>query len=156
MANINFNYIKENYKEFTNMIYGTLDRLPIRDKEARYNFRNITLPDYISFLYNLQFLHVDKLNSLHSQQEYCNKLFLLCDKVKKNGLENTIPEKNIEHFCSTLQNYMKDWAHNNLDDELKKQERVLYTQLAFNKEENPVQQYASRISQLKNQINKNW
>jgi hypothetical protein len=148
----NYNYIKENYKEFVNMIYGTLDRVPITNQEARDNFRNYTLPDYIKFLYDLNFLTMDRNNPLNSQKEYCEKLFILCDRVRKNGLESEIPNQSAVKFIEKLQQYMKDWAHNDLDDELKKQERVYYTALAFNKEEPAPKQYANRIAQLKNQI----
>lgn len=148
----NYNYIKENYSEFVNMIYGTLDRVPITNQEARSNFRNFTLPDYIKFLYDLNFLNIDRNNPLNSQKEYCDKLFILCDRVRKNGLEKEIPTNSASKFVEKLQQYMKEWAHNDLDDELRKQERVYFTNLAFSKEEPARQQYAGRIAQLKNQI----
>ncbi len=151
----NYNYIKENYTEFVNMIYGTLDRVPITNQEARNNFRNSTLPDYIKFLYDLNYLSIDRNNPLNSQKEYCDKLFILCDRIKKNGLEKEIPMESARKFIEKLQQYMKEWAHNDLDDELKKQERVYYTDVAFSKEENVRQQYAGRLGQLKNQIQAN-
>ena len=150
MKKLNYNYIKENYSDFSKFIYYTLNRKPITDKVKRDNFKFNILPEYINFLYNLNYLSVKKDNILWNQQEYCNKLFILCDKAKLHNLEKVIPQNGVDLFCSTLLENVKDWLRRDLDTELYNQEKSFYTSLAFDKEPSAQVQYRDRISQLKN------
>jgi len=152
----NYNYIKENYGEFINMIYSMIDKKPVENQIQRDKFKTIALPDYIHFLYNLNYLPIGKENILYQHQEYSNKLFLLCDKVYKNGLETVLPDDKVNSFCNMLEKMVKDWAHNELYLELKTQEKEYYTKLSFNKEVSAQTQYRDRINQLKNQTEKNF
>lgn len=149
----NFNYIKENYKVFSNLIYGNVDRLPVKDQEARTNFKSIVI-DYINFLHDLQFLSIPSYSSLDKQVQYSKKLFILCDRLKSKSLEEVIPDDAVEGFCVKLQEHMKDWAHNDLDIELKKLEREHYTNLAFSRDTS-MEEHRDRIHQLKNAIESN-
>ena len=50
------NYIKENYRAFSEMLNGAVDNYPVgqwEDKEIREGFKIYLLSDYILFLYQL-------------------------------------------------------------------------------------------------------
>ena len=150
MKKLNYNYIKENYGNFMKLLYYTLDRKPVKNQKNRDEFKFNILLDYINFLYNLNFLSIQKDNVLWNQQQYCNKLFILCDRAKSESLEEVISDEMVEPFCDILLENVKDWLRRELDTELYNQEKSFYTSLAFDKESSAQSQFKDRLNQLKN------
>lgn len=150
----NYNYIKENYRAFTNMLYESVDNYPVgkwTDKEERDGFKIHVLSDYITFLYEMNYLTIQSNNPLYSQYEYSKKLFILCDRYKSGGFNNAIPESGIKSFIELLSENIKDFVTNDLMIELKKQEKEHYTKMAFAYKDEPSasSQYNGRLAQLK-------
>lgn len=150
------NYIKQNSKIFGQMIYDIIDSVPKtqwRNEEHKKDFKYVTTADYIRFLYDLGFLYIDSFNKLNKQYQFMVKLTTLCDRYKKIG--NECFENKSEHLLNLIVENMKDWIQNDLDLEIKKQEREHYIKLAFNNDSNPHQQMAGRNAQLKEQALRN-
>ena len=150
------NYIRNNSSVFSEMIYAMIDAASEskwRDDEHKRNFKYVTTADYIRFLYDLGFLPIDRFNKLYKQYEFMIKLTVLCDRYKSIGSE--CYEGKSDKLLNLLVEHMMEWINNDLDLEIKKQEKIHYTKLCFNKEESPSQQLAGRIAQLKEQSFKN-
>jgi hypothetical protein len=145
---VNFNYIKENNKAFRNMIDAIVDSKPVTDAEARQNWKNNVLCDWIDFLYKLNYLTILPSNPLYNQQKFSNGLFRLCDSYKQTGLD-TIASDRLENLLKTMHGIIKDWVYEGLDAELARQEKEFYSKLAFSQTENASQQLSNRTAQLK-------
>ena len=151
------NYIKENYRAFSEMLNGAVDNYPVgqwEDKEIRDGFKIYLLSDYILFLYQLNnFSDINIQNPLYKQYQYSMKLSILCDRYKSGGLDKAIPSDKLEHFIDMLGEHLREYVNFDLTAELKRQEKVYYTKMAFAYKEEPnvQQQYNSRLAQLKEQ-----
>ena len=154
MAN---NYIKENYRAFSEMLNGAVDNYPVgqwEDKEVREGFKIYLLSDYILFLYDLNnFSDINIQNPLYKQYQYSMKLSILCDRYKSGGLDKAIPTDKLEHFIDMLAENLREFVNFDLTAELKRQEKVYYTKMAFSYKDEPnvQQQYNGRLAQLKEQ-----
>ena len=151
------NYIKENYRAFSEMLNGAVDNYPVgqwEDKEIREGFKVYLLSDYILFLYQLNnFSDINIQNPLYKQYQYSMKLSILCDRFKSGGLDKAIPADKLEHFIDMLGEHLREFVNFDLPAELKRQEKVYYTKTAFAYKEEPnvQQQYNGRLAQLKEQ-----
>ncbi len=157
---LEYNYIKENFRAFSEMLNETVDAYPVgswENKDERDGFKIYLLSDYIMFLYNMNYLPIQANNPLYKQKEFCKKLFIMCDRYKSGGLYNAIPKDKISQFIDMLGEHIKEYVNNELDLELKKQEKQFYSKMAFayKDEPNPVQQYNGRLAQLKEEAFKN-
>jgi hypothetical protein len=81
------------------------------------------------------------------------KLSILCDRFKSGGLDKAIPSDKLEHFIDMLGEHLREYVNFDLPAELKRQEKVYYTKIAFAYKEEPnvQQQYNGRLAQLKEQ-----
>jgi hypothetical protein len=151
------NYIKENYRAFSEMLNGAVDNYPVgqwKDKEVREGFKIYLLSDYILFLYDLNnFSDINIQNPLYKQYQYSMKLSILCDRYKSGGLDKAIPADKLEQFIDMLGEHLREFVNFDLTSELKRQEKVYYTKMAFayKDEPNVQQQYNGRLAQLKEQ-----
>ncbi len=151
------NYIKENYRAFSNMLNEAVDNYPVgqwQDKEIREGFKVYLLSDYILFLYELNNMgDINIQNPLYKQYQYSMKLSILCDRYKSGGLDKAIPADKLEHFIDMLGENLREFVNFDLTAELKRQEKVYYTKMAFayKDEPNVQQQYNGRLAQLKEQ-----
>lgn len=115
------NFITRNKGALLNLLFNTLDRKPITNQEDRNNYKDVLL-DYSTFLHNLSFVDVSQLNiKLNKQRQFLDKLDTLSQRYKSIG-DEAIPEKNVEEFLINIQDHMKDWLNNDLDDALKIEE----------------------------------
>jgi len=150
MAN---NYFKENFRSFWNFMYETVDRYPYgnwESEELREGFKLNIVGSYLNFIYSLNNLPINSDSKLYKQIKFSDKLQTLIARYKTGGFDNAIPNKDAhEKFLEILQDHLSDWLQNNLDDELKIEERNYYSKLAFSKEDNPVQQMAGKIARDK-------
>lgn len=121
--------IKENYGKFLSMIFKTLDRKPVTDKEARDNYKQVLL-DYCYFLYSLAPLEINHLSKLRNQYEYAEKLDILLGRYLSIGNDFLSDEK-VESFLVKVQDMMRDYLHQDLDIELYKAEKEHYTKGAW-------------------------
>ena len=155
------NYIKENYRAFSEMLNQAVDNYQVgqwKDKEVREGFKVYLLSDYILFLYQLNnFSDINIQNPLYKQYQYSMKLSILCDRFKSGGFDIAIPNDKLEHFIDTLGEHLREYVNFDLSAELKRQEKVYYTKMAFayKDEPNVQQQYNGRLAQLKEQAWKN-
>ena len=150
----NYNYIKENYRAFTEMLNEAVDNYQVgkwTDKEERDGFKIYLLSDYILFLYEMNYLNIQANNPLYKQYQFSKKLFILCDRYKAGGFSNAIPAEGIKPFMELLGEHIKEYVNKDLTAELKKQEKEHYTNMAFafRDEQTPSQQLAGRTAQLK-------
>lgn len=151
----NYNYIKENHKQFNLMLRLVVDESSAnnwRDTEHITNFKNGVLSDYIMFLYNLNFLNIQANNSLYNQYQFGLKLFSICDNFKKDGVQSF--KGGADTILQMLVVNIYDWFQNDRDIELKKQEKEFYTNLAFVPKDSEMLK-SDRISQLKLEASKN-
>jgi hypothetical protein len=151
------NYIKENYRAFSEMLNEAVDNYPVgqwEDKEVREGFKVYLLSDYILFLYELNnFSDISIQNPLYKQYQYSMKLSILCDRFKSGGLDKAVPADKLEQFIDMLGEHLREFVNFDLTAELKRQEKVYYTKMAFayKDEPNVQQQYNGRLAQLKEQ-----
>lgn len=151
------NYIRNNSKVFGNMIYDIIDSVPNnkwRNEQHKRDFKYVTTADYIRFLYDLGNLQIDTFNKLFKQYQFMLKLTVLCDRYKSIGSE--CYEGKSDKLLDLLVEHMMDWINNDLELELKKQEKIHYTTLCYNKEDNPSELLGRRIAQLKEQSHINF
>lgn len=132
MVGLEYNYIKDNYRDFNNLIYQTLERHPYTDAEARNNFKQV-VHDYITFLYVLNEYNTTFDTTLQPHKEYSKKLFQLCDKFKNDV--NYIKDTQVEGFVKTLQSQMRNYLHDDCDIKLYKVMKEWHSNAAFTKEE---------------------
>jgi|14BtaG_2_1085337.scaffolds.fasta_scaffold141664_2 hypothetical protein len=121
--------IKENYGTFLSMIFKTLDRKSVTDKEARMNYKQVLL-DYCFFLYSLTPLNITPQSPLRAQYEYGEKLDILLGRYLSIGDEFLSDDK-VESFLVKIQDMMRDYLHQDLDIELYKAEHEHYTDGAW-------------------------
>lgn len=150
----NYNYIKENYRAFSEMLNEAVDNYQVgkwTDKEERDGFKIYLLSDYILFLYEMNYLNIQANNPLYKQYQFSKKLFILCDRYKAGGFNNAIPVEGVKPFIELLGEHIKEFVDKDLTSELKKQEKIHYTNMAFafRDEPNASQQLAGRTAQLK-------
>jgi hypothetical protein len=145
MTGIEYNYIRDNYKDFSNLIYQTLERHPYQDAQTRENFKEV-VSDYLVFLYQLNDYNTIFDTTLQPHKEYSKKLGQLCDKFKKNP--NYIQDSQVEGFVKTLQSQMRNYLHEDCDKRLYKVMKEFHTEVAWSKE---VEKPVSRLNNLKEQ-----
>lgn len=151
-----YNYLQDNHKAFSLMLTEIIEAYPVgswANKETRDGFKQELLSDYVSFLYNLNYLPIQPGNDLYKQHEFSKKLFLMCDRYKMGGLDNAVPTNKLEMFIHLLKDHIGEYVYSRLDTELKKQEKEFYTAAAFNKDNTKV--LSSRIDQLKTDATRN-
>lgn len=121
--------LKQNKSEFVDMVFSTLDRKPVTDQEARWNYKSVLL-DYVNFL--------DRLSPLPptpyfiSQRKYVEKLEIYLDRWKSIG-SDFLPDNKLESFLTEMQDYMRDWNDDliRMEQELYYAEKKFYSAIAY-------------------------
>lgn len=109
------NFITRNKGALLNLMFDTLDRKQVTNQEDRNNYKDLLL-DYCTFLHRLSFIDVSGLNiKLNKQRVLLDKLDTLSQRYKSIGID-CIPEKSVESFLSNIQEHMRDWINNDLND----------------------------------------
>ena len=109
------NFITRNKGALLNLMFDTLDRKQVTNQEDRNNYKDLLL-DYCTFLHRLSFIDVSGLNiKLNKQRVLLDKLDTLSQRYKSIGID-CIPEKSVESFLTNIQEHMRDWINNDLND----------------------------------------
>ena len=109
------NFITRNKGALLNIMFDTLDRKQVTNQEDRNNYKDLLL-DYCTFLHRLSFIDISGLNiKLNKQRVLLDKLDTLSQRYKSIGID-CIPEKSVESFLSNIQEHMRDWINNDLND----------------------------------------
>jgi hypothetical protein len=120
------NYITRNKGALLNIMFDTLDRKQVTNQEDRNNYKDLLL-DYCTFLHRLSFIDISGLNiKLNKQRVLLDKLDTLSQRYKSIGID-CIPEKSVESFLSNIQEHMRDWINNDLNDAVLTEEIRYFT-----------------------------
>lgn len=146
------NYLNKNQKEFTNMLFETLDLIPVSNEEARKHFKGELL-SYIHILKRINDIHnLLDFDKAMAQYQFSQKLFTMCDRYKSGGLPQKLKDNPTE-FIKGVQAKMLDVCQSGFATELRKAESKDAYDKAYGlldeKEE------TSRLSNLKDNALKN-
>lgn len=120
------NFITRNKGALLSLMFDTLDRKVITDKNDRDNYKDV-LMDYCTFLHRLSFINVSELNHrLSKQVSLLSKLDTLSQRYKSIGID-CIPDKSVDAFLSNIQDNMREWINNDLDYDLYIEETKYFT-----------------------------
>lgn len=120
--------IKENYGLLLRMLWGTLDRKPVTNKQATIDFTEC-VTEYAYILYSLSPLTLSDNSPLKKHYDYGTKLDVLLGRYKMIGDEFLSDDK-VETFLSQLQNMMMEWEISD-EYELFREEKKYYTQASW-------------------------
>jgi len=120
------NNISHKQADLLKLIYSVMDR---EVNTLREEYRTLVF-DYITeFIYNLHFLNIFQENPLYEQKQFTDKLLILLEKGDR------IEDTSVRPFLKKLTDMIGKYLNEDLDAELKRQEKEYYSKLAFNKEE---------------------
>ena len=121
--------IKQEYGMFLSMMFNTLDRKPITNQQDRENYKLVIL-DYCLELSNMSVLNINNQSPLFNHFEYMKELDRLLVRYKSIG-DDIIPDNKLDTFLNKLQNMMRDFLQNDLEEELYKEEKKYYVEGAW-------------------------
>lgn len=144
------NYIRKNRKLFFNLIDTIVDSVETTDLKLKKEWKKEILYPYLNFLEDLLFIKVSADNNkFEDQLKFVSRLSVICDRCKSLGIDEAVPMENRLPLHNTLNQAVSNWLVNNLNLELKLEEKKYYTKLCFDK--NPVIESNQRLASLKEQ-----
>jgi len=144
------NYIRKNRKLFSTVIDTIIDSVETTNAEVSKEWKVGVLSPYLNFLEDLLFIKVSADNNkFEDQLKFVSRLSAICDRCKSLGIDEAVPVENRLPLHNTLNKAISDWLDNNLDSELKLEEKKYFTKIAFDK--NPVIESNQRLASLKEQ-----
>jgi hypothetical protein len=146
------NYLSKNQKQLTNMLFETLDLIPVSDAEARNHFK-AELSSYVHILFRVNDIHnLLDYDKVMKQYQFSQKLFTLCDRYKSGGLPQNLKDNPTE-FIRAVQAKMLEVCEDGFSTELRKAEAKDAYDKAYGKLDEEVQ--TGRLSNLKENALKN-
>lgn len=140
------NYLSKNQKHLTNMLFETLDLIPVSDIEARKHFKSEMI-SYVHILFRINDIHnLLDYDKLMKQHQFSQKLFTLCDRYKSAGLDSKLKDNPID-FIKGLQSKMLEVCEDGFATELKNAEKQDAFDKAYGKLEEPTEN--GRMASLK-------
>ena len=123
-------YLKEN----SNKVYGVINRMvdnyPISE-DIRKEWKVKILIPYIQFLTELEILKkyswIDNSSHLKQHCDFIEKIIVISEGSDKNELPS-------DKFNKHLNELISNWINLDLDTELKEQERIFYSRIAWQDE----------------------
>lgn len=128
------------------MVLSVLNRKPITDKQARENYKQV-LFDYILDLESLEKINPLPNTSAMKHKQYLEKLLIMNDRFERIG-NDFLEDDSVELFLSKLQDMMRDYLNEDLDNVFFNLRKDYYSNLCKSNPSESTQNY-NRLSQLK-------
>jgi hypothetical protein len=140
--------ISKNPGQLLNLLFNTLDRKSVTNKEVRIKFKDQLLT-YYSFIIRVSNLEINDL-LFSSQLKYFSYLDTILQRYMNIG-DEVIPESRLDEFLSKLQTNMLEYCdiQNELQNKLYQIEKEYYSKLAFDKDYNNGTRSDRRTEELK-------